>query len=179
MKKLWLEAALLLLILALSMPTAQASEAETAYDGMDVRVQVEDGFLHFRLPTAYQYQPYAYDPSIEPYPFAYSFVNEAAGTRLTLYSTLDKEKDQRLGLRKLYDKSNSFTILAENLLIGEHAYLVYTQEGAAYTFGFLLLSGAGYSYRVQYDFLDEENRNEIPAEALAVLSTLEIEIMDE
>ncbi len=178
MNKLWLEAVLLLLILVLSVAPAQALETEMAYDGMDVRVQVEGGFLHFRIPSAYQYQPDAYDPSIEPYPFAYSFVNEAAGTRLTLYSALDKEKDQRLVLLKLHDKSSSFTILAEKLLIGEHAYLVYTQEGEAYTFGFLLLSGAGYSYRFQYDFLDEENRNEIPVEAMAVLSTLEIENVD-
>lgn len=102
---------------------------------------------------------------------AYVFMDEGANSQFIVYSTLDNEKDQGICLRKLYDKSNK-NIIFEDVVIGEHTYIVHTKEQATYDYGFYVQSANGYSYHFQYILPYDTVQNEIPAEAISILSTL-------
>ena len=110
---------------------------------------------------------------LERYPFSYTFMNEEAGIRFTVYSTLHSQKDQSHFLKKLYDKSNRH-IVFEDVLIGGYTYIVYTIEQATYDYGFLVRTDNGYSYQFQYALPYDRIQNEIPEDAISILSTMVI-----
>ena len=60
-------------------------------------------------------------------------------------------------------------------LIGEHTYLIYTKEQATYGYGFLIRTDDGYSYQFHYILPYDTIQDEIPVEAISILSTLEIQ----
>ena len=110
---------------------------------------------------------------LERYPFSYTFMNEETGIRFTVYSTLHSQKDQSHFLKKLYDKSNRY-IVFEDVLIGGYTYIVYTIEQATYDYGFLVRTDNGYSYQFQYALPYDRIQNEIPEDAISILSTMVI-----
>lgn len=142
-------------------------------DGYVVNLEVDNGILSLTIPADYQYQPVELT-ELERYPFSYTFINEETGSRFTVYSTLHSQKEQSHFLKKLYDKSNRH-IVFEDVLIGRYTYIVYTIEQATYDYGFLVRTDNGYSYQFQYALPYDRIQNEIPVEAISILSTLEIQ----
>ncbi len=138
-----------------------------------VTLEVDGGYLQFHIPIGYQLQEYELS-DIEEYPFSYVFIDEDSNAQFIVYSTLDTEKDQGIRLRKLYDKSNR-NIVFQNVVIGDHSYIVHTKEQASFDYGFLIQEGNGYSYHFQYMLSHATIQNEIPEEAISILSTLEIQ----
>ena len=138
-----------------------------------VTLGVDGGYMSFRIPVGYQLQEYELS-DIEEYPFSYVFIDESANSQFVVYSTLDNEKNQGIRLKKLYDKSNR-NIVFEDVAIGAHTYIVHTQEQASFDYGFLIREGNGYSYHFQYILPYDTIQNDIPAEAISILSTLEIQ----
>ena len=55
------------------------------------------------------------------------------------------------------------------------AFIVHTQEQASFSDGFLIREGNGYSYHFQYILPYDTIQNEIPEEAISILSTLSIQ----
>ncbi len=154
--------------------SADGSAGEEATDGgCVVNLEVDGGFLTLTIPADYQYQPVELT-EIERYPFTYIFTNEKTGVSFKAYSSLHSLKDQEHLLKKLYDRSNTFIVVSDGVLIGEHTYLVYTKEQATYDYGFLVRTEDGYSYQFHYTLPYDSIQNEIPAEATSILSTLEI-----
>lgn len=145
---------------------------KASYSGYVVNLEVDGGYLQLNIPIGYQLQEYELS-DIEEYPFSYVFIDEGANSQFIVYSTLDNEKNQGIWLRKLYDKSNKFIII-EDVVIGEHTYIVHTKEQATYNYGFQIQAGNGYSYQFQYILPYDTIQNEIPAEAISILSTLRI-----
>lgn len=146
---------------------------ETPDGGYVVHLEVDGGFLTLTMPKDYQYQPEELS-DIERYPFSYTFANAKTGASFIVYSDLDNLKNQKHFLRKLYDESNSFVVVDEDYPIGEHAYLVYTSEWSTYQYGFLVRAEEGYSYQFHHSFPYDDVQHEMPAEAVSILSTLEI-----
>lgn len=144
-----------------------------SYSGYAVNLEVDGGYLQLYIPIGYQLQEYELS-DIEEYPFSYVFIDEGANAQFIVYSTLNNEKNQGIRLRKLYDKSNK-NIIFEDVVIGEHTYIVHTKEQATYDYGFLIREGNGYSYQFQYILPYDTIQNEIPAEAISILSTLSIQ----
>lgn len=144
-----------------------------SYSGYAVNLEVDGGYLQLYIPIGYQLQEYELS-DIEEYPFSYVFIDEGANAQFIVYSTLNNEKNQGIRLRKLYDKSNK-NIIFEDVVIGEHTYIVHTKEQATYDYGFLIREGNGYSYHFQYILPYDTIQNEIPAEAISILSTLSIQ----
>lgn len=142
-------------------------------DGYVVKLEVDNGILSLTIPADYQYQPVELT-EIERYPFTYTFTNEKTGTSFLVKSSLHTQKDQNHFLKKLYDRSNTFIVVTDGVLIGEHTYLIYTIEQATYDYGFLVRTDDGYSYQFQYILPYDTIQNEIPVEAISILSTLEI-----
>lgn len=60
-------------------------------------------------------------------------------------------------------------------MIGAHTYIVHTKEQASFDYGFLIREGNGYSYHFQYILPYDTIQNEIPEEAISILSTLRIQ----
>ena len=139
--------------------------AENADGGYVVNLEVDGGFLALTIPADYQYQPVELT-EIERYPFTYTFTNEKTKTSFLVQSSLHTQKDQNHFLKKLYDRSNT---------IGEHTYLIYTNEQATYSYGFLIRTDDGYSYQFHYILPYDTIQDEIPVEAISILSTLEIQ----
>lgn len=125
------------------------------------------------VPNGYKLQAYELSDG-EEYPYSYVFIDEDAHTQLVVYSSLKSEKNQGIFLRKLYDASNKY-IVFEDVMIGGHIYIIYTKEQAAYDYGFLIREGNGYSYQFQYILPYDTVQNEIPAEAISIISTLSIQ----
>lgn len=173
MKKLRSVGCLIVLILSvLNLKIALGQGVESLNNDQDVNLEVDGGFLTLMILAEYQYQ------TVEPtepehYPFSYTFTNEEAGIRFTAYSTLHSQSDQNHFLKKLYDKSNRY-IVVEDVLIGEYPYIVYTIEQATYDYGFLVRTDDGYSYQFQYVLPYDRIQNEIPEEAISILSTMTI-----
>lgn len=92
-----------------------------------------------------------------------------------MQSSLHTQKDQNHFLKKLYDRSNTFIVVSDGVLIGEHTYLIYTNEQATYSYGFLIRTDDGYSYQFHYILPYDTIQDEIPVEAISILSTLEIQ----
>lgn len=145
---------------------------ERPFEGTYVSLQVDGGYLRLLIPTGYQLQAYELS-DVEDYPFSYVFLNDETHSQFIVYSSLDNEKNQAIGLRKLYDPGNHF-VLYEDVRIGQLPYTVYTKEQAAYDYGFLLCTENGYSYQFQYTLPYDRPQNTIPAEAISILSTLAI-----
>lgn len=146
---------------------------ENSDESYAVNLQVDGGYLQLHIPIGYKLQEYELS-DIEEYPFSYVFIDEGANSQFIVYSTLDNEKDQGILLRKLYDKSNK-NIIFEDVVIGAHTYIVHTKEQASFDYGFLIREGNGYSYHFEYILPYDTIQNEIPAEAIAILSTLSIQ----
>ena len=144
-----------------------------SHNGYVVNLKVDGGYLQLQIPIGYQLQEYELS-DIEEYPFSYVFIDESANSQFIVYSTLDNEKDQGIRLRKLYDKSNK-NIIFEDVSIGEHTYIVHTKEQASFDYGFLIQEGNGYSYHFQYILPYDTIQNDIPEEAIAILSSLSIQ----
>lgn len=144
-----------------------------SYSSYVVKLEVDGGYLQLHIPIGYQLQEYELS-DIEEYPFNYVFIDEGANSQFIVYSTLDNEKDQGIWLRKLYDKSNK-NIIFEDVVIGAHTYIVHTKEQATYDYGFYVRASNGYSYHFQYILPYDTIQNEIPAEAISILSTLSIQ----
>lgn len=155
--------------------TAANSEAasENTNGSYAVNLAVDGGYLQLRIPIGYQLQEYELS-EIEEYPFSYVFIDEDANSQFIVYSTLDNEKNQGIRLRKLYDKSNKYVVF-DDILIGEHTYIAYTNEQTSFDYGFLMRAANGLSYHFQYILPHDANQNEIPAEAISILSTLRIQ----
>ena len=151
----------------------KSSDGENADEAYAVNLAVEGGILRLFVPKCYQLQAYELS-DIETYPHSYVFVDEDTRSQFIVYSALDSEKDQGILLRKLYDKSNRF-IIFENVVIGEQTYLIYTREQDLYSYGFIVCAEKGYSYRFQYILPDDSTPNGIPADAVSILSTVEIQ----
>ena len=178
MKKLYRIVSILLVVTMLPVVAfAQTPEKWNTAQGVNnlkiVTLEVDGGYMRFRIPIGYQLQEYELS-DIEEYPFSYVFIDESANSQFIVYSTLDNEKNQGIRLRKLYDKSNK-NIILENVLIGDHSYIVHTKEQASFEYGFLIQEGNGYSYHFQYTLPYDTIQNEIPEEAISILSTLEIQ----
>ena len=148
--------------------------AENADGGYVVNLEVDGGVLALTLPADYQYQPVELT-EIERYPFTYTFTNEKTKTSFLVQSSLHTQKDQNHLLKKLYDRSNTFIVVSDGVLIGEHTYLIYTNEQATYSYGFLIRTDDGYSYQFHYILPYDTIQDEIPVEAISILSTLEIQ----
>lgn len=144
----------------------------TTDDGYIVSLEVDGGYLHLRIPIGYQLQEYELSDG-EAYPYSYVFIDEDARTQFVVCSSLESEKNQSILLRKLYDTSNRY-IVFDDVMIGERTYIVYTKEQAAYGYGFLVRAGDGYSYQFHYALPYDSIQNEIPEEAVSILSTLKI-----
>ncbi|MBQ4074931.1 MAG: hypothetical protein IJD39_07010 [Clostridia bacterium] len=149
------------------------STSENTNDSYLVNLEVDGGYLSLRIPNGYQLQEYQLS-DLEKYPDNYAFFNEVARAKFVVRSSLKDEKNQSIWLRKLYDKGNKF-IVFDDVLIGEHSYIVYTNEQATFDYGFLVQAGNGYSYQFFYQLPYDTIQNEIPAEAISILSTLEIQ----
>ena len=178
MKKLYRIVSILLVVTVLPVVAfAQTPEKWNTAQGVNnlkiVTLEVDGGYMRFRIPIGYQLQEYELS-DIEEYPFSYVFIDESANSQFVVYSTLDNEKDQGIRLRKLYDKSNR-NIVFEDVVIGTRTYIVHTQEQASFDYGFLIREGKGYSYHFQYILPYATNQNEMPEEAISILSTLEIQ----
>ena len=148
--------------------------AENADGGYVVNLEVDGGFLALTIPADYQYQPVELT-EIERYTFTYTFTNEKTKTSFLVQSSLHTQKDQNHLLKKLYDRSNKFIVVSDGFLIGEHTYLIYTNEQATYGYGFLIRTDDGYSYQFHYILPYDTIQDEIPVEAISILSTLEIQ----
>ena len=148
--------------------------AENADGGYVVNLEVDGGFLALTIPADYQYQPVELT-EIERYPFTYTFTNEKTKTSFLVQSSLHTQKDQNHFLKKLYDRSNTFIVVSDGVLTGEHTYLIYTKEQATYGYGFLIRTDDGYSYQFHYILPYDTIQDEIPVEAISILSTLEIQ----
>lgn len=144
-----------------------------SYSGYAVNLAVDGGHLRLFVPNGYKLQAYELSDG-EEYPYSYVFIDEDAHTQLVVYSSLKSEKNQGIFLRKLYDASNKY-IVFEDVMIGGHIYIIYTKEQAAYDYGFLIREGNGYSYQFQYILPYDTVQNEIPVEAISILSTLSIQ----
>ena len=59
-------------------------------------------------------------------------------------------------------------------MIGGYTYIVYTIEQATYDYGFLVRTDNGYSYQFQYALPYDRIQNEIPEDAISILSTMVI-----
>jgi len=178
MKKLYCIVSILLVVTMLPVVAfAQAPEEWNLSQEVNnlkiVTLEVDGGYLQLHIPIGYQLEEYELS-DIEEYPFSYVFIDESANSQFIVYSTLDNEKNQGIRLRKLYDKSNKI-IIFEDVVIGAHTYIVHTQEQASFDYGFLIREGNGYSYHFQYILPYDTIQNEIPAEAISILSTLEIQ----
>ena len=178
MKKLFCIVSILLVVTMLPVVAfAQTPEEWNISQGVNnlkiVTLEVDGGYLQLQIPLEYQLQEYELS-DIEEYPFSYVFIDESANAQFIVYSTLDSEKDQGIRLRKLYDKSNKI-IVFEDIVIGAHTYTVHTQEQASFSYGFLIREGNGYSYHFQYILPYDTIQNEIPEEAISILSTLSIQ----
>lgn len=173
MKKLRSIGCLIVLILSvLNLKIALGQGEESLNNDQDVTLEVDGGFLTLMIPAEYQYQTVELT-ELERYPFSYTFMNEETGIRFTVYSTLHSQKDQSHFLKKLYDKSNRY-IVFEDVLIGGYTYIVYTIEQATYDYGFLVRTDNGYSYQFQYALPYDRIQNEIPEDAISILSTMVI-----
>ena len=173
MKKLRSIGCLIVLILSvLNLNIALGQGEENLNNDQDVTLEVDGGFLTLMIPAEYQYQTVELT-ELERYPFSYTFMNEETGIRFTVYSTLHSQKDQSHFLKKLYDKSNRH-IVFEDVLIGGYTYIVYTIEQATYDYGFLVRTDNGYSYQFQYALPYDRIQNEIPEDAISILSTMVI-----
>ena len=171
MKKLRSIGCLIVLILSvLNLKIALGQGEESLNNDQDVTLEVDGGFLTLMIPAEYQYQTVELT-ELERYPFSYTFMNEETGIRFTVYSTLHSQKDQSHFLKKLYDKSNRH-IVFEDVLIGGYTYIVYTIEQATYDYGFLVRTDNGYSYQFQYALPYDRIQNEIPEDAVSILSTM-------
>ena len=160
-----------------NVPTASADDRvgeETTDGGYAANLEVDGGFLTLTIPADYQYQPVELT-EIERYPFTYTFTNEKTKTSFLVQSSLHTQKDQNHLLKKLYDRSNKFIVVSDGVLIGEHTYLIYTNEQATYSYGFLIRTDDGYSYQFHYILPYDTIQDEIPVEAISILSTLEIQ----
>ena len=165
MKKLRSIGCLIVLILSvLNLKIALGQGEENLNNDQDVTLEVDGGFLTLMIPAEYQYQTVELT-ELERYPFSYTFMNEETGIRFTVYSTLHSQKEQSHFLKKLYDKSNRY-IVFEDVLIGGYTYIVYTIEQATYD--------NGYSYQFQYALPYDRIQNEIPEDAISILSTMVI-----
>ena len=143
-----------------------------------VALEVEGGVLHLMMPDSFKMQPFERFEG-QAYPYKYVFTNEKTGTWLAVYTELDDKKSQSILLRKLYDSSNKFIV--EEVVIGEHQFLVHSNQMMLYDYVFRLGSAAGYSYQFGYSLLPEGFEGEVPAyqyeipqEAIDILSTLTI-----
>ena len=173
MKKLRSIGCLIVLILSvLNLKIALGQGEESLNNDQDVTLEVDGGFLTLMIPAEYQYQTVELT-ELERYPFSYTFMNEETGIRFTVYSTLHSQKEQSHFLKKLYDKSNRY-IVFEDVLIGGYTYIVYTIEQATYDYGFLVCTDNGYSYQFQYALPYDRIQNEIPEDAISILSTMVI-----
>lgn len=173
MKKLRSIGCLIVLILSvLNLKIALGQGEESLNNDQDVTLEVDGGFLTLMIPAEYQYQTVELT-ELERYPFSYTFMNEETGIRFTVYSTLHSQKEQSHFLKKLYDKSNRH-IVFEDVLIGGYTYIVYTIEQATYDYGFLVRTDNGYSYQFQYALPYDRIQNEIPEDAISILSTMVI-----
>lgn len=173
MKKLRSIGCLIVLILSvLNLKIALGQGEENLNNDQDVTLEVDGGFLTLMIPAEYQYQTVELT-ELERYPFSYTFMNEETGIRFTVYSTLHSQKEQSHFLKKLYDKSNRH-IVFEDVLIGGYTYIVYTIEQATYDYGFLVRTDNGYSYQFQYALPYDRIQNEIPEDAISILSTMVI-----
>ena len=173
MKKLRSIGCLIVLILSvLNLKIALGQGEENLNNDQDVTLEVNGGFLTLMIPAEYQYQTVELT-ELERYPFSYTFMNEETGIRFTVYSTLHSQKDQSHFLKKLYDKSNRY-IVFEDVLIGGYTYIVYTIEQATYDYGFLVRTDNGYSYQFQYALPYDRIQNEIPEDAISILSNMVI-----
>lgn len=146
---------------------------ENADGSYIVNLEADGGYLSLLLPIEFKLQEYELS-DIEEYPFSYLFIDEDTNSQFIVYSGLDNEKNQGIRLRKLYDKSNK-NIIFEDVVIGAHTYIVHTKEQAPYSYGFLVRVGNGYSYHFQYILPYDTIQNEIPEEAISILSTLSIQ----
>jgi len=178
MKKLYCIVSILLVVTMLPVVAfAQTpEELSISQEGNNLRIvtlEVDGGYLQLHIPIGYQLQEYELS-DIEEYPFSYVFIDESANSQFIVYSTLDNEKNQGIRLSKLYDKSNR-NIVFEDVAIGAHTYIVHTKEQASFDYGFLIQEGNGYSYHFQYILPYDTIQNEMPEEAIAILSTLEIQ----
>ena len=159
-----------------SLPKASANhsmDSEKTEDSYIANLAVDGSHLCLLLPIGFQLQQYELSDN-EEYPFSYVYIDEGSNSQFIVYSTLDNEKDQGITLRKLYDKSNK-NIIYEDVVIGAHTYIVHTKEQAAYDYGFYVQTDHGYSYHFQYILPYDAIQNDIPAEAISILSTLEIQ----
>lgn len=173
MKKLRSIGCLIVLILSvLNLKIALGQGEESLNNDQDVTLEVDGGFLTLMIPAEYQYQTVELT-ELERYPFSYTFMNEETGIRFTVYSTLHSQKEQSHFLKKLYDKSNRY-IVFEDVLIGGYTYIVYTIEQATYDYGFLVRTDNGYSYQFQYALPYDRIQNEIPEDAISILSNMVI-----
>lgn len=173
MKKLRSIGCLIVLILSvLNLKIALGQGEENLNNDQDVTLEVDGGFLTLMIPAEYQYQTVELT-ELERYPFSYTFMNEETGIRFTVYSTLHSQKEQSHFLKKLYDKSNGY-IVFKDVLIGGYTYIVYTIEQATYDYGFLVRTDNGYSYQFQYALPYDRIQNEIPEDAISILSTMVI-----
>lgn len=173
MKKLRSIGCLIVLILSvLNLKIALGQGEESLNNDQDVILEVDGGFLTLMIPAEYQYQTVELT-ELERYPFSYTFMNEETGIRFTVYSTLHSQKEQSHFLKKLYDKSNRY-IVFEDVLIGGYTYIVYTIEQATYDYGFLVRTDNGYSYQFQYALPYDRIQNEIPEDAISILSNMVI-----
>lgn len=148
-----------------------------SYSGYDVNLVVDGGYLHLFVPNGYELQAYELSDG-EVYPYSYVFIDQESHTQFVVYSSLESEKNQGIMLRKLYDASNKY-IVFEDVMISGCTYIVYTKEQAAFDYGFLIREGNGYSYQFQYILPYDTIQNEIPAEAISILSTLCIQASSE
>lgn len=180
MKK-WFCVLCFLLVMTMLPVFAETQEEQSAAQSINhlnnencyaINLEVDGGYLRLLIPIGFQLQEYVLS-DIEEYPFSYVFIDKDTNAQFIVYSSIPSEKDQGIGLRKLYDKSNKY-IVFEDVGIGAHTYIIYTKEQATYDYGFFVRADNGYSYQFQYILPYDTIQNDIPAEALSILSTLEI-----
>lgn len=137
--------------------------------GAEVRFQHGDTVLSMIIPEGFIWREK--DQGGLPYDLDYVFENPEKGTEFRVHRCLDSQENQALILRKVRDKGNR-PILFENTVLSDESYLIYSSEVTNWSWGFLMLTEEGYSYRFFYYFPAGQGQNTIPEEAMTILSTL-------
>jgi len=147
-------------------------ERVTTLDGVsgaEVRLQHGDTVLSMVIPEGFIWREK--DQGGLPYDLDYVFENPEKDTEFRVHRCLDSQENQTLILRKARDKGNR-PILFENTVLSDESYLIYSSEVTNWSWGFLMLTEEGYSYRFFYYFPAGQGQNTIPEEATTILSTL-------
>ena len=150
-----------------AIPPTNGTETEQASEASAVETVLPAGgaSIALILPQAFVLQGFESG--------TYLYESAETGAQFWVGSELDNRKDQRNLLRKLRDHSNQ-NVLFEDVLMGSHRFLAYYNQSRSWSWGFLLLTDDGYSYRFFYNMAAEQRQETIPDEAVAILSTVRL-----